>query len=154
MVNEKTRASEEQIAYAGVLNIGMWFGLFLLIATFFVYLSGVLPSFVAIEDLPKYWGMRVHDFNAQMHALWSMRVHDYNHIKKAPTGWHWTTYVNKGDYLNFVGIAILSGLTILCYLVILPILIRKKDRAYVVIAIAEVLVLSLAASGLLKAGGH
>ena len=39
------------------------------------------------------------------------------------------------DYLNFVGIAILSGLTILCYLVILPILIRKKDNAYVVIAV-------------------
>jgi len=38
--------------------------------------------------------------------------------------------------------------------VILPILIKKKDTAYVVIAIAEVLVLSLAASGLLKVGGH
>jgi len=139
MTNEKTRASEEQIAYAGVLNIGMWFGLFLLIVTFIVYISGALPSFVAIEDLPKYWGMRVHDFNAQLHA---------------PTGWGWAAHVGQGDYLNFVGVAILSGLTIVCYLVILPILIRKKDRAYVVIAIAEVLVLSLAASGLLKSGGH
>jgi hypothetical protein len=139
MANERTRASEEQIAYAGVLNIGMWFGLFLLVVTFFVYLSGVLPSFVPIDDLPKYWGMRVHDFNHHLHA---------------PTGWGWAAHVGQGDYLNFVGIAILSGLTILCYLVILPILIRKKDRAYVVIAIAEVLVLSLAASGLLKSGGH
>ena len=154
MVNEKTRASEEQIAYAGVLNIGMWFGLFLLVVTFFVYLSGVLPSFVPIEELSQPPMVKVEDPKLQNTPLWSMRVHDYNHIKKAPTGWHWTTYVNKGDYLNFVSIAILSGLTILCYLVILPILIRKKDRAYVVIAIAEVLVLSLAASGLLKAGGH
>ena len=48
----------------------------------------------------------------------------------------------------------LSGLTILCYLVILPILFRKKDTAYAIIAIVEVLVLSLAASGLLKVGGH
>ncbi len=59
----------------------------------------------------------------------------------APTGWHWAALVGKGDYLNFVGIAMLSGLTILCYLVILPILFRKKDTAYVVIAIVEVLVL-------------
>ncbi len=139
MTNEKTKASEEQIAYAGVLNIGMWFGLFLLVVTFFVYLSGVLPTFVPIDDLPKYWGMRVHDFNVQLHA---------------PTGWGWTALVGKGDYLNFIGIAILSGLTILCYLVILPILIRKKDRAYVAIAIAEVLVLALAASGILRVGGH
>ena len=138
-MSDKTKASEEQIAYANVLNIGMWFGLALLIITFFVYLSGLLPSYVPIDDLPKYWTMRVHDYNVALHA---------------PTGWGWTALVGRGDYLNFVGIAILSGLTILCYLVILPILIRKKDRAYVIIAIVEVLVLSLAASGLLKTGGH
>ncbi len=139
MSNGKTKASEEQMAYAGVLNIGMWFGLALLIVTFFVYISGVLPSFVPINDLPKYWTMRVHDFNVALHA---------------PTGWGWAPLVGNGDYLNFVGIAILSGLTILCYLVILPILVRKKDTPYIFIAIAEVLVLALAASGLLKVGGH
>lgn len=139
MTDEKTKASEEQIVYAGVLNIGMWFGLGLLIITFFIYISGMMPTFVPIDDLPKYWGMRVHDFNQTLNA---------------PTGWQWAALVGKGDYLNFVGIAILSGLTILCYLVILPILLRKKDTAYVFIAIVEVLVLSLAASGILKAGGH
>jgi hypothetical protein len=139
MTNERNKASEEQMAYAGVLNIGMWLGLAILVVTFFIYISGVLPSYVPINDLPKYWTMRVHDFNVALNA---------------PTGWGWAAFVGKGDYLNFVGIAMLSGLTILCYLVILPILIRKKDTAYVVIAIAEVLVLSLAASGLLKVGGH
>lgn len=139
MSNEKTKASEEQMAYAGVLNIGMWSGLALLIVTFFVYISGLLPSFVPIDDLPKYWTMRVHDFNAALHA---------------PTGWGWTAFIGNGDYLNFIPIAILAGLTLLCYLVILPILIRKKDTPYVVIAVVEVLVLALAASGLLKVGGH
>ena len=139
MANEKNRASEEQLAYAKVLNRGMWFGLALLVITFFVYISGVLPTHVPINDLPKYWTMRVHDFNVALNA---------------PTGWHWTALVGKGDYLNFVGIAILSGLTILCYLVILPILARKKDTAYVGIGLVEVLVLALAASGLLKVGGH
>jgi hypothetical protein len=140
MASEKSnKASEEQMAYAGVLNIGMWLGLAVLVITFFIYLSGVLPSYVPIDDLPKYWTMRVHDYNVALNA---------------PTGWHWTALVGKGDYLNFVGIAMLSGLTILCYVVILPILYRKKATAYVIIAITEVLVLSLAASGLLKIGGH
>jgi hypothetical protein len=139
MSNIKTQASEEQMAYAGVLNIGMWLGLAVMVVTFFVYVSGVLPSYVPIDDLPKYWTMRVHDFNVALNA---------------PTGWGWAPLVGKGDYLNFVGIAMLSGLTILCYAVILPILFRKKDTAYVVIAIVEILVLSLAASGLLKVGGH
>lgn len=154
MSNVKTQASEEQMAYANVLNYGMWFGLFLLIVTFFVYISGVLPSYVPIDELSKPPMEKVDNPKLQNIPLWSMRVHDFNVVKKAPTGWHWTSLVGKGDYLNFVGIAILSGLTILCYIVILPILIRKKDTAYVVIAIAEVLVLSLAASGLLKVGGH
>ena len=127
------------MAYANVLNIGMWLGLAVMVVTFFVYVSGVLPSYVPIDDLPKYWTMRVHDFNVALNA---------------PTGWGWAPLVGKGDYLNFIGIAMLSGLTILCYAVILPILFRKKDTAYVVIAIVEILVLSLAASGLLKVGGH
>ena len=140
MTNEKNnKASEEQMAYAGVLNIGMWLGLAVLVITFFIYISGVLPSYVPIDDLPKYWTMRVHDYNVALNA---------------PTGWNWTSLVGKGDYLNFVGIAMLSGLTILCYMVILPILFRKKDTAYAVIAIVEILVLSLAASGILKVGGH
>jgi len=127
------------MAYAAVLNAGMWLGLAVLIVTFFIYLSGILPSYVPIDDLPKYWTMRVHDYNVALHA---------------PTGWGWVALAGKGDYLNFVGIAMLSGLTILCYLVILPILFRKKDTAYAVIAIVEILVLSLAASGLMKVGGH
>ena len=80
MANEKTKASEEQMAYAKILNIGMWFGLALLVITFFVYISGVLPTFVPINDLPKYWTMRVHDFNHELHA---------------PTGWGWTALAGK-----------------------------------------------------------
>jgi len=54
MANIKTQASEEQMAYAGVLNIGMWLGLAVMVITFFLYVSGVLPNHVHIDDLPKY----------------------------------------------------------------------------------------------------
>lgn len=147
MSNDRTKASEEQIIYANILNKGMWFGLALLIITFIIYITGLLPSHVPIEKLSEipegsnvpYWGMRAHEFNVAFNI---------------PTGWGWTALAGKGDYLNFIGIAILAGLTILCYLTILPILIKKKDTPYVVIAILEVAVLALAASGILKAGGH
>jgi len=136
---KRTQASEEQVAYAKVLNVVMFLGLAIMIVTFIIYLSGILPAFMPPQDVPKYWGMKSSNF-----------IHTFH----APTGWAWVAMTNKGDYLNFVGIAILAGLTALCYLVILPILIRKKDTAYVVIAIMEVLVLALAASGILKTGGH
>ncbi len=139
MSSEKTKASEEQLIYAKILNTGMWFGLAVLTTTFLMYMFGVLSNFVPIVDLPKYWGMK---------------AKDYIHTLHAPTGWGWVAYVGNGDYLNFVGIAILAGLTILCYLAIIPTLSRKKDTAYLVIAIVEVAVLLLAASGLMKTGGH
>ena len=140
MAEEKrTQASEEQVAYAKVLNVVMFLGLAIMMVTFIIYMFGILPSFIAPQDIPKYWGMKSSNF-----------IHTFH----APTGWAWVALTNKGDYLNFVGIAGLAGLTVLCYLVILPILIRKKDTAYVVIAIIEVLVLVLAASGILKSGGH
>jgi hypothetical protein len=136
---KRTQASEEQVAYAKVLNVVMFLGLAIMVVTFIIYMLGILPSFIPPQDIPKYWGMKSSNF-----------IHTFH----APTGWAWVALTNKGDYLNFVGIAILAGLTVLCYLVILPILIRKKDKAYVVIAIIEVLVLALAASGILKSGGH
>ena len=139
MATDKTKASEEQIIYASILNWGMVIGFIALTITFLLYMFGVLPNFVPIEDLPKHWGKSVHTFNHDLHA---------------PTGWEWLSYIGKGDYLNFIGVAMLAGLTLVCYLAIIPSLLRKKDKAYLVIAIAEVLVLALAASGILKGGGH
>lgn len=139
MSNDRLKASEEQLAYASILNYGMWLGLAVAVVTFIVYVSGILPTFVPIGDMPKYWGMT---------------AGDYIHTLNAPTGWGWVSFIGKGDYLNFVGIAMLAGLTILCYIIIIPILMKKKDTPYVIIAILEVAVLALAASGILKTGGH
>ena len=45
-MSERTKASEEQIAYANILNVGMWIGLAVAVITFFIYISGVMPRFV------------------------------------------------------------------------------------------------------------
>jgi len=139
MDSTRTKASEEQLIYANILNIGMWFGLIVLTVSFIIYVCRILPSFIPIEELPKYWGMK---------------AKDYIHILNAPTKWGWLTMVGKGDYLNFIGIAILAGLSIVCYLCILPSLIRKKDIPYIIIVVLEIIVLLLAASGILTVGGH
>jgi hypothetical protein len=56
--------------------------------------------------------------------------------------------------LNYLPIALLSLLTIVCYLAILPGLFRKKDMPYLLICILEIIVLAIAASGILGTGGH
>ena len=136
---DKLQATEEQVAYAKLLDIGMKIGLLMLVITFAIYVFGIFTPHVPVSDLPKYWSMSVKDY------LKATDIH---------TGWSWLYLLGKGDFLNFVGIAFLSGVTILCYIRIIPILFRKRDTVYAVLAIIEVLVLVLAASGVLKAGGH
>lgn len=131
--------AEEQLAYAQLLDIGMKVGLLVLTVTFAVYVTGVLAPVVPVDDLPRYWSLPVKEYLAatEMHG-----------------GWSWLRLLGRGDCLNFIGVALLAGVTIPCYLAIIPILFRKKDVIYVGIVIIEVLVLVLAASGVLTAGAH
>jgi len=135
----KVKATEEQLAYAKFLDLGMKVGFLMLVSSFIIYLLGVLTPHIPVNDLPKYWAMPVKDY------LKATNIH---------AGWSWISEIGKGDFLNFIGIAFLSGVTILCYMRIIPIFFRKKDTVYAVLAIIEVLVLALAASGILKGGGH
>ncbi len=136
---KEIKATEEQLTYAKILDWGMKLGLIALVITFIIYITGILESYVPLNDLPKYWGMS---------------VHKYLEATRIPHGWGWINLIGKGDFLNFIGIAFLAGITIICYISITPILFKKNDTVYGIIAILEVLVLVLAASGILKAGGH
>ena len=55
-------------------------------------------------------------------------------------------------YWTMSGIALLSTITIVCYAGIVPTLIRKKDKVYATLALVEIAILTLAASGILTAG--
>ncbi len=138
-MDKNVKATEEQLAYANVLEIGVKAGLLIIIVTFIIYLSGILPAHVPVNDLPKYWSMPANKYLAATH------IH---------RGWSWVYMLDKGDFLNFVGIAFLAGVTIPCFLRIIPIFFRKKDMVFGIIGILEVLILMLAASGVLKSGGH
>jgi len=135
----------EQLVYAKVLEIGMFIGLVILFITFALYVFRVVTPAVPLEQVSNYWTHGVHEYLEVVND-------DFLHMEHPPTGWAWVGMLNKGDFLNFVGIAILAGVSILCYLAIVPTLLRKKDNAYLAMAILEVLVLGLAASGILAVG--
>ena len=136
---DTTAASEEQVTYANILSIGTYIGLATMVTTFFLYVGKVLEPVIPIEQLPHFWKMKAHDYMKEAHL---------------PQGWGWVNLVSHGDFINFIGIAFLAGLTIVAYLRIIPILIKKKDTPYVVMAVVEIAILVLAASGILTAGGH
>jgi hypothetical protein len=143
-VNTQENQSE-QLLYARALEIGMYIGLAILFITFGLYASGILTPAVPLDQISNYWNQGVNDYLEAVNR-------DHLYMEHPPTGWAWVTMLGKGDFLNFVGIAILSGITIVCYLVIVPALLRKKDFAYLAMVLLEVLVLSLAASGVLVVG--
>jgi uncharacterized membrane protein len=139
MTPETAKAPPEQITYANLLFYGSWAAIAILLITFFVYVTGVLDSYIPINEVSQYW---------------TMPVSQYVQEANVPTGWGWATLLGKGDFLNFIGIVLLAGMTIVCYIVILPYYVKKKDIAFVVLIILEVLILCLGASGIFGTGGH
>lgn len=138
-------AQSDQVLYAKVLGVGMYIGLLILFITFGVYVSGAVAPAVPHDQVANYWHQGVQEYLEAVN-------HDHLHLEHPPTGWAWITMLGKSDFLNFVGIAILGGITIICYLAIIPTLLRKRDHAYAAMALAEVVILSLAASGIMAVG--
>ncbi|MFZ5647504.1 MAG: DUF1634 domain-containing protein [Bacillota bacterium] len=129
----------EQIKYANLLLYGSWLGIVVLAITFMLYATGVMPSYIDPSQMQNYWGMK---------------ASDYLEAAKVPNGWGWLGMIGFGDFLPLIGIAFLGGLTVIGYLILLPAYLSKKDKIYSLIVIVEIIVLVLAASGILKAGGH
>lgn len=143
--DEPVTVNDEQILYARILEVGVYIGLLLLLTTFGIYVLGIVEPAIPLRDLPNYWGMSAPEYLEAINR-------DHLHREAFVVGWSWLTALGKSDYLNYLGIVVLSAVTIVCYLGIVPLLIRKRDGVYAAMAITEVVILALAASGVLNVG--
>jgi hypothetical protein len=130
-------ATPEQILYAKILEWGMYSGLLILFITFGLYTLGIMDPYIPMDKISNYW---------------SMNVHDYLEHAGIKDGWGWVGMITYGDFVNFIGIAILAGVTIICYAAIVPTLLKNKDIVYAILAVLEVVILGAAASGILAVG--
>ena len=133
------KASPAQLRYADTLFYGALLGFVTMPITYALYVFGVLTPQIPLDEMPR---------------LWSQSAAAYRAAGNIPQGWGWLALVGKGDLCNFIGIAFLAALTIICFVQLAIGLLRQKQWIMAIIAILEVLVLSLAASGVLVAGGH
>jgi hypothetical protein len=122
----------EHRIYARWLDLGTRIGLALLVAGFAVYVGGLLDPLVAPEELAR---------------LWMLPADRYVAATGAPIGWGWLRFLHKGDYLNFVGIAVFASITIVCYARILATLLAQGERLRVALASVQLVILLAAASG-------
>jgi hypothetical protein len=127
-----------ELIYARCLSVCTRAGLAALAAAFVAYLTGLAEPLIAFERLPQ---------------LWSLPLERYVAASGAPTGWQWLRFAAHGDYAHLAGIAIVGLVTAVCYLRVLPALIRRGERALALIAVLQIAVLLAAASGLMT-GAH
>jgi hypothetical protein len=127
-----------QPTYAAWLEAGARLGLGVLVATFAAYVLDVWEPHVPIEHLPRLWTLSADAFRA---------------ATGAPDGWRWLRMLGRGDYLTYLGVAVLALTSIACFLRVAPALAARGERLYAAIALAQILVLVLAASGVVT-GGH
>jgi hypothetical protein len=127
----------EQRLYARWLDWGTRVALAALVATFLAYVLGFSPAALPLAEVPRFWGLPLDRYLA---------------LSGWPTGWGWLRQLDKGEYQNLLGVALLGLVTVVCYLRILPALLARGERLQAAFVIAQVIVLVLAASGLLA--GH
>jgi len=135
----KNPTPEIQLFYARILDWATKISFLLLLCTFAVYIFGILSPFVPLERLPGYW---------------SRPAQFYLRDTGIQTGWGWLLELHHGDFLNFLPITILAAVTIFGYISLTYKFFRRREIILGLILITQVVILTLAASGLLKTGGH
>ena len=126
--------SAEQLRYARLLDIGAKVGFVMLVAGFIAYVTGVLEEHVVVGQLP---------------ALWGLSLAEYLRVTQTPTGWGWIAHLHKGEFAGLLGIAVLAGCSLVCLAGIVSVYARRGERTYAVICTLEIIVVLLAASGIL-----
>lgn len=139
LTNNYQAVAKEQLLYTRFLSVLSKIGLGLLVVTFIIYVGKLLPPRIPFEELSRYW---------------SLSSEEYLRATGIQAGWSWLHLIGYGDFVTFLAVSSLAAVTSICYLSIIPSYLRRGDKIYGSMAIIEVVVLIIAASGILQAGGH
>jgi hypothetical protein len=123
----------EQRIYAQWLAAGSRLSFAVLVTTFIIYVAGVVPPLVPIAELPNYWALSAARFAA---------------ATGSPTGWRWLELSCRSDVMNLVGVACVALVTPVCFARLVPEFVRQRERTFAAIALMELWIFVLAASGI------
>ena len=127
----------EQARYAAWLRVGAMSGLVVMLLGFAAYVLEIGPTVVRPAMLPQWW---------------SLSAAEFARVSGMPTGWGWLARLRHGDMAALMGIAVLAGCSLPGLIALAPLYLRRRDRAYVALCLAEAAVIVLAASGWLNGG--
>ena len=127
----------EALRYAFLLDWGTRLGVAALFLSFSCYVLGLLNPHVPLDQLP---------------SLWGLPAKTYLERTGTPTGWGWVSLLGTGDMSNLIGIALLAACSVPPLLGLILLYMQRKDYLYATLCSLIVLVLALAASGVLTSG--
>ena len=133
-LNGYADAARERRCYALPLGAGMRIAFAGLVAAFLAYVSGALPSVVALEALAR---------------TWTLPASEFLRATGMPPGWGWLGAMGQGDVLTLAAIAVLALVPLVALLALVPFYAARKDWIYLTIVLAQIGVIALAASGIL-----
>lgn len=124
-----------QDAYAGLL---VWFvrvALLALFVTFVLYAAGVVPSELPVSEVPDSWHLSAEEYAA---------------ATGAPAGWAWIGALGEGRTLAFAALVLFPLGTLVMVTAAIVLYLRNRVPAYAVITLLELVVLVIAATGVLQ----
>ena len=124
-----------QQRYARWLRWSTRLSVALLVLGYAAYVSGLLPAHVPIENLPQ---------------LWSLPAGRFLQETGVKPGWGWASFLPNGDMVVLAAIALLISTSILCLAAVIPLFRQRGERLFVGICILQIVVLLVAASGILS----
>ena len=131
---KKVRVSPGKLRYATTLFYLSAASFIIMLVTYFLYVFGVTTPLVPLDEMPKLWVHSAPEYLAKAHI---------------PQGWGWIRLLSRGDMANFIGIALLASITLICYVQLVWSFVKSKEKIMVAIAVLEIIVLVTAASGIL-----
>jgi hypothetical protein len=126
-----------QQTFASMLIWLVRIGLGLLFVTFVIYAAGLVPSAVPLADVPD---------------LWHLGATEYAAETDLETGWAWVRSLDQGRMLVFAALVLFPAGTMILIAVTVVLYLRQKVPAYALIALLELAVLVVAATGVFATG--
>jgi hypothetical protein len=137
MADRDKRTEPIEPTYGHILHWLVLIGFVFLFVTFLVYGFGLLPSYMEAERVTDVWHLPADEAAAQT---------------QRPAFWAWVTNLGRADLLSLGSLAVLSAVTPIGFAALFVMFLKRRDFAYAAMVLGQVLVLLLAASGLV--GGH
>jgi hypothetical protein len=122
--------------YIKILKWGVGLGFIILFAGFVFYLLGFPEAAVPPEQVTRFW---------------HLSADGYREAAGFQAGWSWIRSLPRSDYLSYATLIYFALITPVCLAAVLPRFVRERRFHYSLITAGMLIILILAASGIISA---